>query len=358
MRKIYYLFILTFTFGIASAQEQLSKEEKERREKNIQAANPFARFGYKAKVATLSKGKYLEVHDLDSIVTIGTIRWHVDKEQIVANIVVDTLNPDHQPIGDITGRWISPDPLSEEFPDWSPYNFVMGNPLRYNDPTGMAPEDIIIIGNKNQQVKYENGNLFNLNGTAYTGKVDNFMQKTVTALGDISKSKEGASMITELQSSKNVFTIEKGNSNSFTPSSNKDSFANIPEVQSIIPGLSSTGSGGKIVFDPSSISSGLNTNGNTNRPAFIGLGHEMFHARDSNNGVLYSYDNYKTYNSSDNGLYKSEWRAVYYENTVRSQLGLPLRTHYGVNDDGQGNITPTGPKLLDSNNKPINYPIK
>jgi hypothetical protein len=83
MKKIYYLFIFIFSFSVLSAQEKLSKEEKARREKNIQTGNPFAQFGYKAKIATLSKGKYLEFHDLDSIVTIGTVRWHVYKNEIV-----------------------------------------------------------------------------------------------------------------------------------------------------------------------------------------------------------------------------------------------------------------------------------
>jgi hypothetical protein len=59
----------------------------------------------------------------------------------VGNIVIDSLNPDARPIGDVAGRWISPDPLSEEFPSWSPYSFVFNNPVRFIDPTGMAPED-------------------------------------------------------------------------------------------------------------------------------------------------------------------------------------------------------------------------
>lgn len=130
------------------AQEELSKEEKERRERNIQAGNPFAKFGYKAKVATLSKGKYLEVHDLDSIVTIGTTRWHVDKNKIVGDIVIDSLNPDARPIGDVAGRWISPDPLSEEFPSWSPYTMTFNNPIKFVDPDGRAPMDIIGAFNK------------------------------------------------------------------------------------------------------------------------------------------------------------------------------------------------------------------
>ena len=141
MKKLIYLLILFFSFSVLSAQEKLSKEEKARREKNIQAGNPFAQFGYKAKIATLSKGKYLEFHDLDSIVTIGTVRWHVYKNEIVGRIVEDSLNPDAQPIGDRAGRWISPDPLSEEYPDWTPYRYGLNNPLRYTDPTGLLEDD-------------------------------------------------------------------------------------------------------------------------------------------------------------------------------------------------------------------------
>lgn len=36
------------------------------------------------------------------------------------------------------GRWISPDPLMEEYPEWSPYNFTMNNPVRYIDPDGLS----------------------------------------------------------------------------------------------------------------------------------------------------------------------------------------------------------------------------
>lgn len=143
MKKHYFLIILLFAIGTASAQkkEKLSKEEKARREKNIQAGNPFIKYGSKAPVATLSKGKYLEVHDLDSIVTIGTMRWHVDKKEIVGRILVDTLNVDSQPTGDTAGRWMSMDPLSEEFRSWSPYNYGKDNPISNIDPDGRAADD-------------------------------------------------------------------------------------------------------------------------------------------------------------------------------------------------------------------------
>ena len=153
MNKLVCLLILLFSFSILSAQEKLSEKEKERRENNIQSGNPFKKFGYKAKVATLSKGKYLEFHDLDSIVTIGTVRWHVNKNLIVGRIVPDSLNPDTQPIGDRAGRWISPDPLSEEFPSWSPYNMCYDNPVKFVDPDGREADDIVFRGKDNNELR-------------------------------------------------------------------------------------------------------------------------------------------------------------------------------------------------------------
>ena len=47
-----------------------------------------------------------------------------------------------------TGRFWQIDPLSEDYFEWSPYNYVMGNPIKFIDPSGAAPEDIITIQKK------------------------------------------------------------------------------------------------------------------------------------------------------------------------------------------------------------------
>ncbi len=128
--------------------------------------------------------------------------------------------------------------------------------------------------------------------------------------------------------------------------------------------------GGTIYWNANSTSGGLDLTGSTSRPTYIGLGHEMGHASDSNQGLRHygsidkngnvipnSYTNIftgVTYNYEYNGLLKSEWRAVYRENLIRGQAGIPLRTHYGYNIT-IGVPRPIGPRLLTPTNLPINY---
>lgn len=39
------------------------------------------------------------------------------------------------------GRFTGVDPLADQFPGWSPYHYTYNNPIRFIDPTGMAPEE-------------------------------------------------------------------------------------------------------------------------------------------------------------------------------------------------------------------------
>jgi hypothetical protein len=50
------------------------------------------------------------------------------------------------------GRWNVVDPLSDEFSSSSPYNFTLNNPLRFADPDGEAPKDIVLLGKNNSSV--------------------------------------------------------------------------------------------------------------------------------------------------------------------------------------------------------------
>lgn len=127
---------------VLKTKDSLTPKEAERRRKNIAAGNPFAKYGYYPKVATLSRGKYLEFHDKDSIVIIGSVKYNTKQQKVIEVLDIDLSDPDAQPIGDTHGRWMSPDPLSEEFSSWSPYNYAVDNPLRFTDPDGREATDI------------------------------------------------------------------------------------------------------------------------------------------------------------------------------------------------------------------------
>ena len=105
------------------------------------AQNPYESLGVKTEVLTLSKGKYNEFFDNDTIVQIGSVLFNTNTNELVGFIAPDTTYSEATFQPEITSRWLSPDPLSDEFPSYSPYNYVLNNPIRLVDPDGRAPQD-------------------------------------------------------------------------------------------------------------------------------------------------------------------------------------------------------------------------
>ena len=100
------------------------------------AQQPFEQYGYKVKVLTLSQGKYEEFFDQDTIVQIGSVMFNTVTNAITGFAVQDTVYSESNFEAQIISKFLSPDPLTEEYYSFSPYNFVLNNPIIYIDPDG------------------------------------------------------------------------------------------------------------------------------------------------------------------------------------------------------------------------------
>ncbi len=108
------------------------------------AQNPYQSIGKEmptGKMLTLSNGKFQEFHPNDTLTPIGSAMYNTVTGEIVQFLTKDTMYAEYNLEPELVSRWLSPDPLGAKYPEWSPYNYTMDNPIRYIDPDGMEPGD-------------------------------------------------------------------------------------------------------------------------------------------------------------------------------------------------------------------------
>ena len=109
------------------------------------AQNPFATYGYKPKMATLSNGRFDEFHDKDRIIEIGSVKFDTKTNKIVGPAESDTLDT----VMDIqtVSRFISIDPNAERYYSISPYAYCNNNPINHKDVNGEWTVGLFGTGN-------------------------------------------------------------------------------------------------------------------------------------------------------------------------------------------------------------------
>ena len=219
------------------------------------------------------------------------------------------------------GRRFNQDPKPN--PSISYYACFANNPIWYNDPHGDSIEvkygGFLFLFKKT--ATYKDGEWYDKKGNKVETK-NKFFNLVKDAVAKLESKNEGSKMVDELEKSKHIFTIKryygKFQEGIFSPTNEKD--ATDP----------TKGSGGLIR---------ISMRHPKEEPMFVALGHEFGHGIASNRGKT-NNEPWYTIKGSIAVISKDEQVAMYYENLIRMEHGLPIRLYYSPETE-QGYINET-----------------
>lgn len=222
-------------------------------------------------------------------------------------------------------RFTAVDPKANDFTKWSSYSFTFNNPIRFMDPEGLAPEDIIIRAKKNDETNYKERTFQELQSLTDDKLAFASDGETVVVIEQGSGEKtEGTGLIRDLVASDKKVTITndtKGvtvGENPVNLETNAITLANSPSNAS-----NGVGTGSKVLYSPDTQAHFTKEDGTRQKaePNAV-LAHELIHADNMRTGTR------EVGKKPLNPDYKSnreEEKTTIRENVIRTQMHQTLR---------------------------------
>ena len=225
-----------------------------------------------------------------------------------------------------TALWQAPDVHAGKYPWLSPWVFCAANPIRYRDPSGKRIELDEKLSLKEIFTILLNLQKLTDDQLVYKTEIDGSKHVKIAYLGNGSHT-YGTRLIRKLNSHKKTVTIDyKNSTGSIHPLKGNDfTKGNYCKPINKFDAENGAGSDSRIIFDPDAESK------YGQRPAYIGLAHELIHASHNADGTAYYTDidgDGAPYEEERNiGLKYNEGDEPT-ENNIRKEHGLPVRPQY------------------------------
>lgn len=316
-------------------------ENSDMRKINQVNKSPYAIFGDSSQILMTEQERTLR-H------TLEIENLQVKDSRMVINMqtgLVQFINKDNHLIKELLlkpidiARFLTADRFAEKYEVMSPYHYAANNPIKYIDVNGdsiwVSISTTVIGANGESTIQTTNyyygqdangtWGFIDPSGNLYSGN-NQFVNDVSSSLSSLqSGGNAGNALVLGLAgSSDNVMILQSNGGNSEFQDPNN------PQYDSYVR------------YNPNASSPFQGQN-------YVSLGHELAHTQDRFNGTLdqNTWFNVTNQSGQSQSIPYAEIYATHIENQIRSENGLPLRTHYAVDAYGNG----SGPSILFNNSR-------